>query len=287
MLFRSRFILWNTWQKEPHREGFINPMDPTLETSAKAFYCILNKAYETIPENESLNSYFKSYQDEVNAVEKLIWLFRSTYLTEPSMQIFDIQDADIYTIPCGPTALFLYEWMQLLHAGGEWNLIDSLFPMQLKDSPEMIEKNRKNYQLFTEGNQGERIAYLDGYDALRRFLTQVLQWPDDENHTLPQMKQFKNFVLLINQEKGMLLAHDICEYIHDPLNPYYNKERAQQNAFAILTQEGLCPADLLLYIMEHDYLDDAQIPGVGQAELVKRNADFIARHSLLYYYRGD
>ena len=31
----------------------------------------------------------------------------------------------------------------------------------------------------------------------------------------------------------------------------------------------------------------AELPEVGEKMLVKLNADFIARHSLLYYYRGD
>ena len=282
-----RFILWNTWQKEPHREGYIDPLNEELAETASAYCKLLDEAYETAPENDCLNQYFKSYQDEEEALHKLNWLFGRTYLTEPSVQIYDVKGEDIFTVPCGPLALFLYEWMQALHAGGEWNLIDSLFPVQLGEGAEMLQRNEENYRLFIEGNNGERIAYLQGYDALHRFLTQVLKWPDDKNHTLPQMKAFKDFILLINREKGMLLAHDICEYIHDPLNPFYRKEKAQQHAFDLLTQEGRCPADLLLYIMENNYLDDAQIPNVGKAELVNRNTDFIARHSLLYYYRGD
>ena len=282
-----RFILWNTCQKEPHRKGYVSPMDKEISVTAKSFYTILEQAYEVAPENVSLQRYFKSYKEEEEANHKLNWLFRHTYLTEPSVQIYDIKGEDIFTIPCGPIALYLYEWMQALHAGGEWNLVDSLFPMQLTENADMLKRNEQNYQLFTEGNHGECIVYLQGYEALHRFLTQVLKWPDDENHTLPQMKPFRNFILLINREKGMLLAHDICEYIHDPLNPYYDKEKAQANAFALLTQEGLCPADLLLYLIENNYLDDAQIPGIGQAELVHQNADFIARHSLLFYYRGD
>ena len=39
------------------------------------------------------------------------------------------------------------------------------------------------YQLFTQGTNGARIVYLEGYKELHRFLTQVLQWPDAVSYT--------------------------------------------------------------------------------------------------------
>ena len=129
--------------------------------------------------------------------------------------------------------------------------------------------------------------YLNGYDSLKRFLVEILQWPDDENHTLPQMKSCRNFVLMVDEQKGLLLAKDVCEYIADTENPYYDQEEASQNAFRMLTEEMLCPPDLLHYCIEKNLLPDAELPEVGEKMLVKLNADFIARHSLLYYYRGD
>jgi hypothetical protein len=41
------------------------------------------------------------------------------------------------------------------------------------------------------------------------------------------------------------------------------------------------------YVINNHYIPDAQFPEFGERELVQKNADFIARHSLLYYYRGD
>lgn len=43
----------------------------------------------------------------------------------------------------------------------------------------------------------------------------------------------------------------------------------------------------LEYLISHHYIPDAQLPEYGEKELVEKNADFIARHALLYYYRGD
>jgi hypothetical protein len=78
-----------------------------------------------------------------------------------------------------------------------------------------------------------------------------------------------------------------CLPFYPTENPYYNQEEASQNAFRMLTEEMLCPPDLLHYCIEKNLLPDAELPEVGEKMLVKLNADFIARHSLLYYYRGD
>ena len=282
-----RFILWNAIQKVPHPHPFVNPMHPDIAQMAKAFYKILSEAYETAPENELLRDYMKSYTSEEEAEEKLTWLFAHTYLTEPSVQMYDIPSHEKFNIPCGPTALFLYEWIMLLHGGEEWKLIDNLFHIELPPTPDFLQKNKEIFELFTAGTQGPSIVYLDGYAALHQFLTQVLKWPDDESHTLPQMKEHKNFIMMCNAEKGILLAKDCCEWIADPLNAMYNHDEAEQQAFRMLTEETLCPPDLLHYLLEHHYLPDAQLPESGEKEIVQQNADFIARHSLLYYYRGD
>lgn len=101
------------------------------------------------------------------------------------------------------------------------------------------------------------------------------------------MKAHRNFILMTEPEKGVLLAKDICEYIADKENPLYNQELAQRNAFRLLTEETLCPPDLLTYCIQNNFIPDAQLPEGQEKELVQQNADFIARHSLLYYYRGD
>ena len=103
--------------------------------------------------------------------------------------------------------------------------------------PERVkEQNRRNYELFTAHRQGREVAYLPDYEALRGFLTGVLQWPDDDNHTLPQFRAHRDFVLLVNREKGILLAKDVAACIADPDNPLYRPEEARRKAFRLLSE---------------------------------------------------
>ena len=286
-----RFLIWNTCQKEMKHGLYLSPLSEEVFSLAGRFCRILDEAYEEAPENPLLENYFSGFDGEEEARTKLAWLFGDTYLTRPSMlpYIRQITPSDRMIMPTGPLALFLHEWIDLL-AGADntvWKQCEGLY-WQEPEIPETVRmKNEEMYRNFVEGTDGRHIVYLDGYDRLKGFLTEVLGWPDDEDHTLPQMKRNRNFVLMAEKEKGILLAKDVCEYIADPLNPLYNKIEAERHAFRLLSEETLCPPDLLSYCIRNGYLPDAGYPGTGDKVLVAGNADFIARYFLLYYYRGD
>ncbi|MDM8153112.1 DUF3843 family protein [Bacteroides gallinaceum] len=283
------FLIWNAWQKSGLASHYLYPLTPRITEQASAFYTILDKAYENAPENEILTRYFEIFEDEEEANHKLTWLFGHTYLTEPSMYPYAarIAPSDRFIMPTGPLALFLHEWIDLLSDNADWKKIKGLYTEAPIPTPSIKETNQTIYRNFTEGTGGKNIVYLNGYETLKRFLTHILQWPDDESHTLPQMKAHRNFILATNPEKGILLAKDICEYIADKENPMYDRGKAQDNAFRLLTEEGLCPPDLLTHCIRNGLLPDAHIPATRDNTLVQENMDFIARHSLLYYYRGD
>lgn len=284
-----RFLIWNAWQKSGLVSHYLSPYAPQVSELASAFYTLLDKAYEETPENDFLNGYFDTFENETDAERKLDWLFGHTYLTEPSMYPYlaHVTPSDRFIMPTGPLALFLYEWMDLLSGKSCWKQIRGLYLEEPEIPSHILETNRNIYQNFVQGTGGKQLVYLDGYEELRNFLVRTLKWQDDESHTLPQMKAHRNFILMSNPKKGVLLAKDICEYIADRDNPMYNREKAQVNAFRLLTEETLCPPDLLTYCIENGLLPDASIPEETEHAFVQANMDFIARHALLYYYRGD
>lgn len=285
-----RFIVWNTWQKMEAAHPFLSPFDPRINILTDALYPLLEVAYEEAPENERLKGFFEHPGSATTATEKLNWLFGSTYLTEPSMAPYlpNVKPSDRFIIPTGPLALFLHEWIAALSpCPDEWESLKGLRPATPELSPQVLERNQTTFRLFTAGTGGAPIVYLDGYDALHRFLVETLRWPDDDNHTLPHLRPYSDFILMCHPQKGILLAKDICPYIADPLNSLYNPQEAGQNAFRLLTEETLCPPDLLTYTIRHGFLPDACLPQTGETAFVQENLDFLARHTLLYYYRGD
>ena len=112
-----RFIIWNTLQKAPYPHSYIHPMTTSIRQTAKMFFEILDEEYETAPANDALTEYFMKFRDRTEAEHKLLWLFGHNYLTEPSVQeyIAQVTASDKYIIPCGPMALFLYEWIDFIN----------------------------------------------------------------------------------------------------------------------------------------------------------------------------
>ena len=284
------FLIWNTWQKDLTDHAFVNPMDELIQKQAARFMELLDAAYEEAPENASLENFFKSFGSLDEADKKLTWLFGRTYLTEPSMlpYIERVAADDRFIIPTGPLALYLFEWIDAIGGDEAWKSVKGLYLEEPELPEDMKQRNIETYELFTAAIGGESIVFLDGYEQLHKFLVEGLKWKDDEQHTLPQMKAFRNFVLMVNRDKGILLAKDVCEYIAAPQNALYRKDLAVQHAFDLLTCETMCPPDLLVRSIREGWLPDLQFPaGDYNNDLAVRNADFIARHSLLYYYRGD
>lgn len=317
-----RVLLWNTWQKElQHRYDdnaqsadkgrqsagkshsaeqspqtavelphpfFLNPFDATLLELAHTFYVGLADQIAEAPQNPCLANYFHHAGTPAEADGKVTWLFGHTYLTEPAMlpYIKQVAATDRFIVPAGPLALFVYEWLEALGADDSWKQVPDLYV----EEPELSDMQKLNnvhlFETFLKATDGQDIVFLDGYAELRKFLIEGLHWPDDENHMLPQLAASKNFILMVNREKGMLLAKDVAEYLCTPLNPVYKKEEAEAHAFRVLSEEMLCPPDLLVRSIREGWLKDLSLPGVSGSLLVE-NADFLARCFLLYYYRGD
>jgi len=123
-------------------------------------------------------------------------------------------------------------------------------------------------------------------DALKFFFVQSLKWEDEEDSLLPDLKEFDNFVVFANP-KGLLIGPDVAPYFADKRNPLYNAELAEEEAYELFCEEGLCPFDLLKYGMEHELLPEAQFPFENGKELLQENWDFVARWFLGEYYEGE
>ena len=142
-------------------------------------------------------------------------------------------------------------------------------------------------------NNSNDLAYLGSYDALKSFLVDSLGWADNEDETLPTLKENENFVLYVNKEKGLLIAPDICTLVKDPANPYYNAEEAAEEAMMLYFVPGLCPIDLLRRLERDNLIPDAAFQPVENASkeeakaLLDDNKDFFARYFLTDYYFGE
>lgn len=295
-----RFMVWYALSMNYENLRVRNPFDAELTEGADAWWEELERVYDDspLPEDYRLTHELEIHAEEdKEALYKLgNWLFMHCYLMTPAYAMtlseiaseFDLTKEDsiielqkrmeqsMSEDPTGPLALYLGEWLYLIVEG---NMPPA--PKKKGEAPE-----HKYYAAFTKATGGKTVAYFPTYADLNRFFIKGMGWTEGEEH-LQRMKNEKDFVVMVNRGKGMLLARNIARCIADPDNPLYDREYAKTHAIELLTERGCCPGDLLRYVCKNGWLPDAVFPGSDDAGLVAKNADFIARCFLQQYYRGD
>ena len=277
----------------------IYPFAPSLVALADAWYRELERVYEVspVPEGYHLAHELDVYAEEDHEMILRLgsWLYLHSWLLQPAFaltanQIISemvaagkkndeianaVQEA-VKTEPTGPLALYIGEWVHLT--------INHKLPSRRERKEEKI--THPAFERLTRATGGEPVKFIEGYQSLNEFLINELGWKSGEDH-LVQLKQYPNFVLMADSEKGLLVAPGICQCIKASSNPMYDAEYASSHAIDLLTERGECPHDLLEYICEKGWLPNAHFPESNDYELVARFHDFIARCYLQLYYRGD
>ena len=295
-----QFMVWYSLSMNYENRRLCYPFDSEIMKGADEWFAELERQYDgaPIPQDYRLARELEMHAEEDReAIFKLgSWLFLHCYLMTPAyaltlaelMQDHDLStddgvielqkriDISMTKDPTGPLALYLGEWLYLI--------------VERRNAPEPKAEDRetphKFYTAFTNYTKGKTMQFFSTYEEMNDFFIDALGWEKGEEH-LAQIKNDRDFVLLVDKNKGMLLARNIAKCIASPENPLYDKEYASRHAIELLTVRGCCPGDLLRLVCEKGWLPDAVFPDSDDPEIVKRNWDFIARCYLQGYYRGD
>ncbi|MDE5552772.1 MAG: DUF3843 family protein [Muribaculaceae bacterium] len=298
-----KFMVWYTLCMNYETRRVTDPLHPEIARAADLWFSMLDKIYDDAPAPEGFYIWqgleLNNPEEENEVIGFSHWLFMHCYLLTPAFAVTlgqilsqpglkDTKDTTklqsaleeaMGEVPTGPLAFYLREWLYTILSG---NPVTGVTPQPENE----IGNDNPTYVKFMQATGGERIKFIKGYEELNQFFIEALGWEAGVEH-LPAMKEYRDFVLLVNRTKGMLLAHDICRCIYMQSNPMYDPEYARHHAIELLTVRGCCPADLLHYLWEHDALPDTYFPDSENHELVENNRDFIARCYLQQYYRGD
>lgn len=277
----------------------VYPFDPLIVRIADEWHRILDAVYEDapVPEGYHLAHELEVYAEEDREMLLRLgsWLYLHSWLIRPAFAftsaslilemrkdgksddaIADALQSTMKSEPTGPLALYLGEWVHLT--------VTHRLPKERQRSEQR--EAHPSFAKLTAETGGEPVKFIEGYDAFNRYLIDVLGWKPDVEH-LAQLKHCRDFVIMSNPDKGLLVAPDICRCVNAPSNPFYDKVFAGEHAIDLLTERGVCPHDLLAYICDKGWLTDARFPGSDDTLLPARYHDFIARCYLQLYYRGD
>lgn len=277
----------------------VYPFRPDLVLLADAWYAELDRVYEESPVPVG---YHLAHELEMHAEEdqEMIlrlgsWLYLHSWLLKPAFaftantlvaemsasgksneEMAAALQETVKKEPTGPLALFIGEWVHLT--------VNHRLPTKKQKQEE--KEVHPSFEKLTKATGGEPVKFISGYRQFNDFLIEHMGWRPGVDH-LDQLKDCRDFVLMVNPGKGLLVATDICRCIAASSNHLYDKEYAQNHAMELLTERGRCPHDLLSYICEHGWLPDAHFPDSDDHEIIKTFHDFIARCYLQLYYRGD
>ncbi|MCH5232944.1 MAG: DUF3843 family protein [Muribaculaceae bacterium] len=295
-----RFMVWYALSMNYENLRVRYPFDEEITYGADVWFNELERVYEDapIPVDYRMASELEIHAEEDReAIFRLgSWLFLHCYLMTPAYALTLSEITSQYDLnteegilemqkrleismsqdPTGPLALYLFEWLYLI--------VENKPAPEPK--PEETTVEHKYYTAFTKATGGKTLQFFATYKEMNEFFIKALGWADGEEH-LQQVKNDKDFVLMVDPQKGMLLARNIARCIASPENHLYDKEYASHHAMQLLTERGVCPADLLIYICKKDWLPDAVFPDTSDKEIVRKNWNFIARCFLQQYYRGD
>ena len=312
-LIDVQFIIWYVidGESEQYGHGRLSPHDPDVERLARLFHGLLDAVYEEAPVpveyNMALDVDFSDEQDREKAYDLSRWLFWECYLMRPSSletlyygghelleimkntpegnerneRMQEVNRRLMVENTIGPLSLSVGEWMELI--------VNGKYPKENVAGTVEKGKEHRFYRQLVEATGGSRIAFIDRYDALEQFVSEQMRWGKAENGHLPGMKKYGNFVLLGNPHRGLLIAHDVAQYICHPSNPMYDPEAARREGHRIVTERGAAPIDLVKYLFENNLVPDVRLPfeAGGSRSLLHENWDFIARLYLQTHYRGD
>ncbi len=312
------FVVWYLLAFNSMQFRFMSPQNKDLLDLASELYTVLEDSYDDITAPAHYKDLFDCELHDPESSQTLYdlgqwknWLiippFQLTYAQiyshfveiqhsaespeQAARQISEMRDEIITSMPTGPLALYMREWLTLI--------LEGKMP-QPRKSNAVSDKEKKEhpyYTAFIKANNGEIIRFVKTYEELNTFFIDGMGWEAGEEH-LPSFKNHSDFVLMVTSDKGLMVAKNIAKCIKHPLNPLYDREHACKFAFNLLSQRAVCPGDMLRYICSNGYLPDARFPESAQVidadgdtensnRLVAANWDFLSRVYLQEYYRGD
>ena len=155
----------------------------------------------------------------------------------------------------------------LFYFGGDWWQTGALLNPPYEENKEQIEAekdrlNRKqpihDYNLLKAKDFGDKFIFLEDVKTLKEFLQEVgIELP--ANIKFPP-KYEKGIIVCGSPYTGINICFGMAHCIAAPENPYYNAERAEVDAFNIISGNGRpFPYEIVCKLIDNNMLPDANI----------------------------
>ena len=286
-----KFLLWHHYQQSSYVQEAVPCIFGTLELAAKMVYDILDKEYETAPENGRLHEFLCGYDAsmekdmiEVARRDLLAWFHYGCYFNlgnQKRLQFtlqqmanspqglseqmaYGIQMDMTITLRNNLLSLTSYEWLEKIsqnqpsHAYWEDEDFKKLVEEAEKERSIDHEQAIKDYNLLKEKGYGDKFIFLEDNKTLKEFLKEI-GYELPANLRLPQ-KYEKGIIVTGTPYTGLTITYMQAHNIASPENPYYNAERAAETSFGIISGNGRpFPYEIVCKLIDGNMVPDANI----------------------------
>ena len=151
----------------------------------------------------------------------------------------------------------------------EWHLNGFMFPFPemdknwkkwCEDDPENLKPGTATLtaEMLLERTNGQQIAYFANREQLKSFLEEKIRFPRHMlNFVDERMRDFPALFVDTEEPKNcLLLFYGYSPCIADPSNPFYDKEKAREEAFDMIWDAKTVSTNAVKYLLENNYLPD-------------------------------
>ena len=154
---------------------------------------------------------------------------------------------------------------------GEWRLNGVLVPLQLSaDDFEKVKAQQRDIprpgtklmtaEMLLKSTGGRQLVYFKDAAEMKQYLQEKLKYPDSlfKNSPLTTMESPCMFIDTVDKVNPQFFTQDLEQCIKDPDNPYYDAEKAKEDAVNILWNAAGATSNMVNYLIDHELLPDAE-----------------------------
>lgn len=164
--------------------------------------------------------------------------------------------------------------------GASWGNFAEKFEEIRKETKDKKASDQLLFDKILAANAGSPLLYFKDYEELMDWLGKHIGFSSDFKLSTG-LKSGENLIVWTDPTSDLKVVSGAAACIKDERNPYYNSEKAGEEALGILVDSQQVPSEMLHYLLEHHLLPDARINSIKGAEggkkLIQENLDFVAR----------
>lgn len=164
--------------------------------------------------------------------------------------------------------------------GASWGNFAEEFKEIRKDTKDKKASAQLLFDKILAANSGSPLLYFKDYEELMDWLGKHIGFSSDFKPST-ELKSGENLIVWTDPASDLKIVSGVAICIKDERNPYYNSQKAGEEALNILADSQQVPSEMLHYLLEHHMLPDARINSTKGTEygtkLIQENLDFVAR----------